>query len=383
MTIPTSGTYDGLYITETAALSASISSALSSVGLGNVTLISQVIGADTAVTFAPGTLSFTDTADTATILSDANVDAQGSNAFEITAGGTNYIVSNAPIVATVSLDQSLQALIDAGGPTGLAAVGVKATVDAAGFGGLLIIPGSTLAGGTYAPPCFARGTLIETPDGAVPVEALQVGSHVVLATGGTAAVIWLGHRRVRTTSQPSPELVYPIRITAGALGGGLPRRDLVVSPDHGLFVDGALVPAGLLVGGEGIRQERVDTVEYFHVELPVHAILLAEGAPAESYLDSGNRHTFSNASLVALHPDLSPAVAADRRGPCAEMVLEGPRLTAIRARRAEVSASTEIRAVDTGRAVARRGSGAPDRRVERSGASCRGRRVPFGRARSA
>jgi hypothetical protein len=47
-------------------------------------------------------------------------------------------------------------------------------------------------------------------------------------------------------------------------------------------------------------------VEYFHVELDQHAILLAERLPAESYLDTGNRGFFANGNApLALHPDLT------------------------------------------------------------------------------
>jgi hypothetical protein len=70
----------------------------------------------------------------------------------------------------------------------------------------------------------------------------------------------------------------------------MPNRDLVVSPDHAIFVDGKRICARQLVNGTTIRQERDWTaVDYYHVELDRHAILLAEGLPAESYIDTGNR----------------------------------------------------------------------------------------------
>jgi hypothetical protein len=101
--------------------------------------------------------------------------------------------------------------------------------------------------------------------------------------------------------------VAPIRIQRGAFADNRPHSDLLVSPDHAIFVDGQLIAARQLINGTTIRQEKDWTsVEYFHVELDMHAILLAEGLPAESYLDTGNRGFFANSDEpIVLHPDLT------------------------------------------------------------------------------
>jgi hypothetical protein len=119
-------------------------------------------------------------------------------------------------------------------------------------------------------------------------------------------VKWVGRRRLDLTGHPRPELVAPIRIQASAFAAGVPHRDLLVSPDHAVLVDGMLILARQLINGATIRQERDwRSVDYFHVELDSHDILLAEGLPAESYLDTGNRGFFANASVpMELHPDL-------------------------------------------------------------------------------
>ena len=116
----------------------------------------------------------------------------------------------------------------------------------------------------------------------------------------------------------------PIRIQRDAFADGLPHRDLLVSPDHAIFVDGKLICARQLVNGSTIRQERDWTaVDYYHVELDRHAILLAEGLPAESYIDTGNSGFFANSGApLVLHPDLTEQSSYPTReaGSCAPFV---------------------------------------------------------------
>jgi hypothetical protein len=159
---------------------------------------------------------------------------------------------------------------------------------------------------SYTTPCFARGTLIATPEGEVAVENLAVGQQVVTASGEAKLIRWIGHRTIDIARHPDPELVRPVRIAAGALAEGVPVRDLVVSCDHGMLVDGALIPARLLVNHRSITLDvQAESVTYYHVELDQHDIVIAEGALSESYLDTGNRDTFENASVTVLNPDLS------------------------------------------------------------------------------
>jgi hypothetical protein len=84
----------------------------------------------------------------------------------------------------------------------------------------------------------------------------------------------------------------------------MPARDLWLSPDHAVFADGVLIPIKHLVNGQTIVQTEVDQVTYYHVELPRHGVLLADGLPCESYLDSGDRASFENGGIVLrLHPE--------------------------------------------------------------------------------
>ncbi len=192
-------------------------------------------------------------------------------------------------------------------------------------------------------PCFAAGTRIATPSGTVAVEHLRIGDEVLSAFGGSVPIQWIGHRRAQAARHPRPETVWPIRIAAGALADGVPRRDLFVSPDHALHLDGHLIPAGLLINGLTITQPHCDRVTYFHLELPQHDVVLAEGAACESYLDTNNRRDFDNAEVTNLHPDFTPDEIW-RTQACAPQCRSGTVLDRLRlrlARRAACPPATE------------------------------------------
>ncbi len=173
--------------------------------------------------------------------------------------------------------------------------------------------------------------MILTSEGEVAVESLKVGDHVVTASGTARPIRWIGRRSFDIRRHAVPSSVMPVRILAGAFAGDLPRRDLVVSPGHSLFVDDSLIPVRFLVNGTTIVQDRsVDTVTYFHVELDSHDVLLAEGLPAESYLDTGNRRDFENAGrVVTLHPLFE---AKDWADTCAPLLKSGPTVEAVKSR---------------------------------------------------
>lgn len=156
--------------------------------------------------------------------------------------------------------------------------------------------------------CFARGTLISTPQGAVAVETLQIGDQVITADGVGVDVRWIGRQTINPLfARLNGSL--PIRIAAGALGEGLPVRDLLVSPDHALLVDGVLVHASALVNDATIEQVSSwgrENVEYFHIELENHDLVLAEGAAAETFVDNASRKQFDNwQEYVELYGDES------------------------------------------------------------------------------
>jgi len=137
------------------------------------------------------------------------------------------------------------------------------------------------------------------------VEALRPGDRVRTQDGALKPVEWIGRRRLDLARHKQPERAQPIRILRDAFAPGVPLRDLRLSPDHAVLLDGMLIAARLLVNGATIlRETDCRAVTYYHVELAAHDVLLAENLAAESYLDTGNRATFENAGLpLLLHPN--------------------------------------------------------------------------------
>ncbi len=143
--------------------------------------------------------------------------------------------------------------------------------------------------------CFYPGTLVATPTGQRVVESLAIGDLVLTHEGAARPVRWMGRQTVSTVFA-DPLRVLPIRISAGALGAGMPERDLLVSPDHALLVEDILVQASALVGLPGITREEAvpERFTYHHVELADHSLILAEGVPAETFVDNVDRLAFDN-----------------------------------------------------------------------------------------
>ncbi len=147
--------------------------------------------------------------------------------------------------------------------------------------------------------CFA-GTRILAAAGKIPVKLFS-GRRLPPNTIGSSTLYRLvGNWNVNPFCRhPSLADTWPVRVTAGAFGNSLPARDLLLSPDHAVFVDGALVPVRHLINGGTTVQEPADEVTYYHVELATHDVILAEELPRESYLDTGNHAAFVTDENVA------------------------------------------------------------------------------------
>jgi len=261
----------------------------------------------------------------------------GGTVFVDSNGNLNHAtVSSGGIVEVSSGGIASNPIIDSGGLMIISSGGVVFYPIVDSGGTLEILPGGILE-------CFAGGTQILTVRGEVAVEDLQETDIVPAIAGGCVRrVRWVGHRHTSIKNHPRPQEVRPVRVRKDAFGPNLPDRDLVLSPQHAIYVKGdkrnapMLVPVRHLLNGVTILQESVDQITYYHVELAdeagdaVHDVVLAHGLAVESYLDTGGRHAFENTGAPAmLHPDFGFA-AWEARG-CAELVLSGPRVNALAA----------------------------------------------------
>ncbi|MBQ4809008.1 Hint domain-containing protein [Phaeobacter sp. HS012] len=156
--------------------------------------------------------------------------------------------------------------------------------------------------------CFARGTLIETDRGRIVVEALVAGDRVLVADGSYRPLRMVMSRKLSAAEVADNPKLRPVRITAGALGHGLPERDLLVSRQHRMLVSSkisermfvapeVLVAAVRLTELPGIFVEPSgEPVEYFHLLCDQHEVIFAEGAPTESLFTGAE-------ALKALSPE--------------------------------------------------------------------------------
>ena len=150
-------------------------------------------------------------------------------------------------------------------------------------------------------PCFLKKTGILTPSGFLAVENLKIGDAVftkgqinkngivrfedIIEDCQIARIKWLGHF---TSSCP------PVCFLKGSLGKNVPIKNLYVSPDHQFLIKNRMVQARHLLNDSTIFRVDTHKNEYYHVELDTHAVIIAEGALTESYLDVENRWCFTN-----------------------------------------------------------------------------------------
>ena len=182
-------------------------------------------------------------------------------------------------------------------------------------------------------PCFTPGTLIQTARGTVPVETLQAGDLVVTRDNGLQPLRWVGQRRLSMAQLMADPDLQPVRIGRGALSGQGPDRDMLVSPQHRLLIEGAraeilfgeaevLVPAKHLVGKAHVTRVLPEAgVTYIHILFDRHEIVQSDGIwtesfqPAERMLSAMDAQV--RAEVLALFPELEQS----------DQVFEGARLS--------------------------------------------------------
>ncbi len=180
------------------------------------------------------------------------------------------------------------------------------------------------AGGTLVTiiPCFCAGTRIATPQGEIPVERLCPGD-AVLTQAGVRRLCWVG--RSERDAAAAPEL-RPVRLAAGCLGAGVPARDLLLSPEHAVLLDGVLVRAIALLDRPGVARAPPGRVAYHHLGLARHGLVLAEGTWAETFMppDADIRFDREAGIRPVPGPSCAPRVAALASPPVASRSRPGP-----------------------------------------------------------
>ena len=150
--------------------------------------------------------------------------------------------------------------------------------------------------------CFLKGTTIRTVSGDRKIEDLAIGDLLPTMFGGLRPVQWIGRYPIKKSDRAKPwtKDALPVRIARSALAPNVPHADLYVTAHHSLLIDGALVPAQMLVNGTTITryEPEGDELEFFHVKLESHDVVYAEGAPAETLLQMSTSRSVNFADYL-------------------------------------------------------------------------------------
>jgi hypothetical protein len=143
---------------------------------------------------------------------------------------------------------------------------------------------------------------------------------VTTSRGEVRPLVWIGTGQVMVT-RGHRSAATPAIVRRGALADNVPNRDLHVTKGHSLLIDDVLIPVEFLVNHRSIEWDNhAQEVRIYHLETATHEVLVANGAPAESYRDDGNRWLFHNASTGWDQPP---------KPPCAPVLTGGPIVDAI------------------------------------------------------
>lgn len=161
--------------------------------------------------------------------------------------------------------------------------------------------------GTSTINCFLTGTMIKTINGYVAIEALQVGDQIITYNEGQEtikSIVWKGYNTVTVNQNLDKDQAgYPIRILQNAIADGVPYKDMLITPEHCLFFNNQFIPAYMLVNNNSIFYDySITHYTYYHIETEQHSVINADGMLTESYLDTGNRHSFfQDRNVVSIH----------------------------------------------------------------------------------
>ncbi|MFT6605498.1 MAG: Ca2+-binding RTX toxin-like protein [Halocynthiibacter sp.] len=168
--------------------------------------------------------------------------------------------------------------------------------------------------------CFTPGTAIATPTGERMVEELQPGDRVFTRDNGAQEIRWIGARPVaQSVFAERPDLA-PVLIRKGALGNGLPERDMRVSPNHRVLITSdkaelhfeereVLIAAKHLLTMDGIEAAPQGDATYIHFLCDHHEVVLSDGCWTESFqpgdFSMGGLAKEERAEIFTLFPELA------------------------------------------------------------------------------
>lgn len=282
---------------------------LAGTGVGSLDMGTSFSGFS-SIDFAPGV--------DWTLEGDAAELAQGQSITSFTAGDT-IVLDGFAATGKVYAGGAKLVLTKTGATETLGIIGSFSTSD-------FIVTDNAQGGTDISVLCYLHGTQLLAPDGPRAIETLRIGDPLVTRFGGVRQIKWIGRQAFSPAFAGDHKT--PVRIQAGALGGGLPLRGLLVSPGHSVLLGERLVLARNLINGVTITQPPAeDMIDYFLVEFESHDCVLAEGVWAESFADGpGLRAQFHNAAaFYALYPD---HVTPEALQLCAPRPESGPELAA-------------------------------------------------------
>ena len=191
-----------------------------------------------------------------------------------------------------------------------------------------------LGQGERSSPCFTPGTRITTHRGEIPVEHLAAGDRVVTRDNGIQTVRWVGKTQMFLQDFQAEPHLLPVFIRQGALGKGLPERDMMVSPNHRILVTNDRAPLRfadreVLVAAKHLTSQGVHTVQssgttYIHFMCDRHQVVLADGIWTETFQpEDHSLKSIGNAQrleIFELFPELKTEEGRAAYGPARQTV---------------------------------------------------------------
>ena len=252
---------------------------------------------------------------------DVGRNTMGDRYLEFDASGLTSSDTGAPVLDDLAVVAGVDILGTLATTNGPLRVPTNEDIDLNGDG---IIDANEQADGAFSDDlnvlamiCFAKGTLIEVPNGPQYIETLRVGDWVNTLDNGPQRIRWIGSQSV-----PGIGATAPVHIAAGALGN---IRKLVVSQNHRMLITGSraellfgqsdvLIAAKHLVDGQSCRVVPCASISYYHFLFDDHQVVFAEGCPAESLYPGAQTLDLvapeDRDEIVALFPELSDEVAS-------------------------------------------------------------------------